>query len=65
MVDNLIEVLSQEKMGRKIHADRIKEVYHKEIKNHKCCESCPKGIIGLDIKHCTESLYVDVCDILQ
>ena len=45
MIDKLLQVLSIKRMGTKQHADRIKEIYHREIVNHKLCGNCPKGMI--------------------
>ena len=45
MIDKLLQVLSVKRMGNKQHADRIKEIYHREIVNHQPCENCTEGMI--------------------
>ena len=45
MIDKLLQVLNIKRMNTKLHAERTKEIYHREIVNHKPCEKCHEGMI--------------------
>ena len=49
MIDTLIQVLSLKKVGKKIHADKIKVVYHRKINELKRCDKCCEGMVGPDV----------------
>ena len=51
MVDQVLKVLSVKELGKQFHAHKIKEVYHRNIANHKICGNCREGMVFLDIKH--------------
>ena len=48
-IDRLLQVLSQKRMGKKDHAEKIKKVYHDEIAKQIPCENCCEGIMGSEV----------------
>ena len=40
MVDDLLQVLNLECVGKKLHAEEIRKVYHKKLVKYKRCGNC-------------------------
>ena len=40
MINELLEVLRQDSIGKTMHADRIEQAYNKEIEQHQPCGIC-------------------------
>ena len=40
MIENLLTVLIQDKIGKTLHAEKIREVYHRNITEQKGCLKC-------------------------
>ena len=46
MIDQLLKVLGREQIGKKMHAEKIREIYYETIADHTLCETCCTGMMA-------------------
>ena len=60
MIDQLLQVLTEEQIGKRIQAEKIYSVYIQKVNEHKFCANCCKGMIVSKFRSEQLMLYINV-----